>query len=201
MFFIFPQGGGRARLYLNYAAETATRFSGASRVSNFLNAFDLKCVPGSEEIVTARPVGRLASFPSTSSWTDYPLANGVVLVGDEAGMTDTVLGAGLANSLWDAHQVAEILIDQSDWSPMAFRGYAAKRAERMQYTNCAAHIMSRLHVEFDEEARMRRRHAYDLMNQNPAYALFLLVTLAGPDAFPRGRFGDYLAERLLGATA
>jgi 2-polyprenyl-6-methoxyphenol hydroxylase-like FAD-dependent oxidoreductase len=115
-------------------------------------------------------------------------------------MNDTVLGTGLANALWDARQVAEIILSQSDWSPSAFRGYAAKRAERMQSANRAAHIMSRLYAEFDAEARMRRRRAYDLMNRNPAHALFLLVTLAGPDAFPKGPFGDYLAERLLTAA-
>jgi menaquinone-9 beta-reductase len=199
MFFVFPQGNGHARLYLNYLAETARRFSGPDKVENFLRAFDLECVPGSEEVACAKPLARLASFPTTYSWTDWPLADGVVLAGDEAGMTDTILGTGLASSLWDARQVSEILLSEPDWSPGTFGGYAQARAERMRYLSRAASIMARLYVEFDEAARTRRRRAYQLMNANPAHALFLLVTLAGPDAFPKGPFGDYLAERLLAA--
>jgi len=200
MFYVFPQGDGRARLYLNYSAETAKWFTGPARVSNFLKAFDLKCVPGSEEIASAQPIGRLATLRVTYSWTDYPLADRVVLIGDEAGMNDTILGTGLACSLWDARQVAEILLSEPDWSPSAFRGYAAQRAERMRCLKRAASIMSRLYAEFDEDARSRRRRAYNLMNSNPAHTLFLLVALAGPDAFPKGPFGDYLVERLLTAA-
>jgi 2-polyprenyl-6-methoxyphenol hydroxylase-like FAD-dependent oxidoreductase len=169
-------------------------------VANFLRAFDLKCVPGSEEIVTARPVGRMASFPTTYSWTDWPLAEGVVLIGDEAGMHDTILGTGLGSALWDARQVSEVLLGGRDWSARAFAGYAAMRADRLTYLNQAASIMARLYVEFDPVARMRRQRAHELMNSNPAHALFLLVGLAGPDAFPRGPFGGYLAERLLSAA-
>jgi menaquinone-9 beta-reductase len=200
MFFVFPRGNGVARLYLSYAAETARQFSGPSKVENFLRAFDLKCVPGSEEIASARPLGRLASFPTTYSWTDRPLAHGAVLIGDEAGMHDTILGTGLGSALWDARQVSEVLLGGRDWSPRAFEGYAAARAERLGYLNRAASIMARLYVEFDASARTRRQRAYELMNANPAHALFLLVGLAGPDAFPRGPFGDYLADRLLTAA-
>jgi 2-polyprenyl-6-methoxyphenol hydroxylase-like FAD-dependent oxidoreductase len=200
MFYVLPQGGGRARLYLAYDAQTARRFSGPHKMANFLQAYNLKCVPGSEEIVCARPAGRLASFPSTFSWTDRPLADGVVLVGDEAGRNDSILGTGLACSLWDAHQVAGILLSGHDWSPAAFRGYATERGERMRRLRRAAYIMTRLYAVFDDDARMRRQRANDLMNRNPAHALFMVATLAGPDALPSGPFVDYLADRLLSAA-
>ena len=196
-FIVVPQGGGRARLYLNYDAQTAKQISGPDKVANFLRIFDLKCLPGSEEIVSARPAGRLASFPSTYSWTDRPLADGVVLVGDEAGRNDTILGTGLGCSLWDAHQVAGVLTSGHDWSPAAFRGYATERAGRMRLLQRAADIMTRLYAVFDDETRASRQRAYDLMNRNPAHALFLVATLAGPDALPSGPFLDYLADRLL----
>ena len=115
-------------------------------------------------------------------------------------MNDTILGTGLACSLRDARTLAEMLLSERDWSPAALRGYAAERARRMRCLERAAYIMTRLYAEFDETARMRRRRAYDLMNRNPAHSWFLAVTLAGPDVFPDGPFGDYLAERLL-ATA
>jgi len=199
MFIVIPQGGGRARLYLNYSAQTARRFSGPGKVTAFLRAFDLKCLPGGAEIAAARPAGRLASFPATYSWTDYPLADGVVLIGDEAGMNDTILGTGLACSLRDGRQIADILLSQRDWSPAAFAGYATDRARRMRHLTRAAHIMTRLYAEFDDTARTRRQRAAELMRRNPAHALFLVAALAGPDAFPPGPFLDYLAERLLAA--
>jgi menaquinone-9 beta-reductase len=200
MFFVFPKGNGLARLYLTYGVESARRFSGPSKVQDFLKAFDLACLPGSSEIVSARPIARLASFPTNCSSTDWPLADGVVLAGDEAGMHDTILGTGLACSLQDARHVSEILLGSKDWSPQAFRGYAAQRAERTRCLNRAAAIMSRLYVEFDDAARERRRNAYQLMEANPAHGLFLLISLAGPEAFPKGPFGDYLSERLLNAA-
>jgi menaquinone-9 beta-reductase len=199
-FLVIPQGGGRARLYVNVDGETAKRFSGPSKEENFLRAFDLKCVPGSEQVVCARPIGRLACFPATYSWTDRPFADGVVLVGDEAGMNDTILGTGLASALWDARQVSEILLGERDWKSGIFRGWADRRYERLQSLNLAADIMARIYAEFDDTARMRRRRAYQLINSNPAHAWFLLVTLAGPDAFPKNPWGEYLAERLLYAA-
>jgi 2-polyprenyl-6-methoxyphenol hydroxylase-like FAD-dependent oxidoreductase len=199
-FIILPQGGGRARLYFNTDAETAKQFTGPDKAQKLLRAFDLKCVPGSEEISSARPIGRLSCFPGTYSWTDSPVADGVVLIGDEAGMNATILGTGLANSLRDVRQVSEVLLGQSDWSPAAFREYGSTRGARMQVMHRAAHIMTRLYAEFDDAARMRRQRAYELIRQNNAYAIFMYVTLAGPDVFPGGPFGDYLVERLLAAA-
>jgi menaquinone-9 beta-reductase len=199
MFYVIPQGGGRARLYLNYDEQTARRFSGPDKVARFLRAFDLRCVPGSEEIAAATPCGRVATFPCRYTWTDHPLAEGVVLIGDEAGMNDTILGTGLGCALWDARQVAGILLSQADWTPAAFAGYAAERAARLRRLRRAAYIMTRLYAEFDPAARTRRQRAYDLMTRNPAHALFLAAALAGPDAIPDGPFVDYLADRLLAA--
>ena len=61
----------------------------------------------------------------------------------------------------------------------------------------AARVMAQLFVEFDDAAVMRRKRAFELMNSNRSYAMFLHLVLAGPDAFPKGPFGDYLEERLL----
>lgn len=200
MFFVFPRGNGRARLYLTYGVESARRFTGPDKVRDFLQAFDFKCLPGSEEIVDSKPVARLASFPTNCSSTDRPMADGVVLVGDEAGMHDTILGTGLACALQDARHVSEILLGERDWSPRAFAGYAAYRKDRTLHLNRAADIMSKLYVEFDDTARRRRKRSYELMQQNPAHGLYLLISLAGPESFPKGPFGDYLADRLLYAA-
>lgn len=198
MFFIFPQGGGRARLYLNYRQETAAQFSGPQKVANFLSAFNLTSVPGSEEIAAARPIGPMACYPSLSSWAKFePFVDGVVLAGDEAGMCDNILGTGLANALRDTRIISDILLESRDWSAAAFKPYAEERAERMKRMHLCANLMAKLWAEFGDEARARRRRALDLMRNNPGYALFLLVALNGPEALPDARFVDYLSDRLL----
>jgi menaquinone-9 beta-reductase len=199
MFYVIPQGGGRARLYLSYSFEMVSRFTGPARVSNFLNAFRLKCVPGSDEIADARPAGRLACYPAVWTDTDPIVTDGVVLVGDEAGMNDTILGTGLASALRDARLITEIMCSSSDWSPRAFTPYVAERAQRMQRLHSSAAVMARLYASFTDDSRAMRRRAMDLMNDNQAYAVFLAVSTMGPDRAPEMQFFDYMSERLLAA--
>ena len=53
----FPQGGGRARLYIAYGDEDRERFAGADRGRAYLDAFVMRCWPGSERF-PARHAGR-----------------------------------------------------------------------------------------------------------------------------------------------
>lgn len=200
MFFVCPQGHGRARLYLNYANESASKYGGQHGLKNFLNAFDKPCLPGGAEIAASAPIGRLASFPGVYSWTDQPVAPGVVLIGDEAGMNDTVLGTGLANALRDARIVSDILSSTRDWSLGTFREYVVERKQRMDRMHLCARLMSRIFVEFDDAARARRRRVMQLIEDNPAHALYLIVSLSGPERLPDLAFADYLSERLLAAA-
>src|SRR5262249_18795841 len=48
MFFVFPQGGGRVRLYLGYDLDQRGRFSGAGGDRRFLEAFRLSSLPDSD---------------------------------------------------------------------------------------------------------------------------------------------------------
>ena len=197
MFFVFPQRGGRARLYLNYAPETAERYSGPDRVRRFLDSFQLECLPGSAEIAQARPIGPMAAYPSFWTSTDDDFPPGVVLVGDEAGMCDAILGVGLSNTMRDVRIVSDLLIGNADWTPTLFTDYQRERRERMSRIHASANIMARLFAEFDERAQRRRRVALERMADNPAYATFLLVALNGPEALPDLRFAKILADRLL----
>lgn len=196
MFFVFPQGGGRARLYLNYGRAAVSRFTGPHGTRNLLDAFRLACVPGSELVARARPAGRLASYPLASSLAVRPVTDGVVLIGDEAGMTNSILGTGLANAMRDARIVSEVICGTRRWSADAFAAYATERDERLKRIRLCARIMSELYMEFTEAGRQRRRRAMQLMATNPAYALFLLVAEGGPEKLPDLRFASYLAERL-----
>ena len=198
MFFVFPRGGGEARLYLQYAPETQERFNGPDRVRRFLDAFRLSSLPGSEQIPDCRPTARLACFPGSVYDVDRIVVDDVVLIGDEAGKSDHVLGTGLSTALRDARLVADALLDGADWRA-GFAAYEAERTERMRRLHACADLMARLYIDFGDLARRRRARAFALMQQNPMHALFLLATGLGPEALPDGPFIDYLCDRLLTA--
>jgi 2-polyprenyl-6-methoxyphenol hydroxylase-like FAD-dependent oxidoreductase len=197
MFFVFPQKHGRARLYLNFPPENARRYAGPEGTARFLADFDLRCVPYSDCLLASRPVGRCMTAPSLTTWMRRPETDGVVLIGDEAGANDPVLGTGLANSMRDARIVSELLMGSSTWQSSAFDPYVEERRERMRRLHFAAGFMMRLSTEFGPDERERRRRAWERMRQNPNYMITLLVAMAGPDQVPDWAYSDFLVERLL----
>ena len=203
MFMVFPQGYGRARLYLNFATGQQRRYRGPEGVRAFLDAFELNCLPDRGAAVTAAvPDGPLVAWPSVSIVPERPpLVEGVVLIGDEAGNADTVLGTGLSCSLRDARTVCEILRKTDDWSPAAFAPYLAEREARMKRLHFGANIMAKLHVEFGPAAVERRRRARQLMAENDALQVTGLLNMVPPEQVPEFGFSEFFAERLLRETA
>lgn len=201
MFMVFPQGHGRARLYLNFATGQQHRYRGAGGVDAFLDAFRLASLPGGEGVALARPDGPLACWPSVSSVPlSDPLAPGVVLVGDEAGANDTVLGTGLSNALRDVRLVSDALEDGGRWSdPATFAPYLAERATRMERLHLGAAVMCRLQAEFGVTATARRARARALMAANPAMAVMGLLSMTPPESVPDFGFNEFFVERLLAA--
>src|SRR5262249_36995618 len=57
MFFVFPQGNGRVRLYLGYGLDQRGRFSGTDSARRFLDAFRLSSLPDKEMFASAVPAG------------------------------------------------------------------------------------------------------------------------------------------------
>ncbi|MEX1103650.1 MAG: NAD(P)/FAD-dependent oxidoreductase, partial [Dehalococcoidia bacterium] len=131
-FFVFPQGGGRSRLYLSFGAEQKSRLAGSDNQQRFLDAFRLATVPQSESLVKSRPAGPCHTIPNQSTWVDNPVAPGVVLIGDAAGYNDPIIGQGLAVSFRDVRMVSEALLATDDWSAGALSEYAEERGERMR---------------------------------------------------------------------
>jgi len=60
----------------------------------FLDAFQLRSLPGSEFLANGIPAGPCPSHPNEDSWTDPPFAPGVLLIGDAAGHNDPIIGQG-----------------------------------------------------------------------------------------------------------
>ncbi|WP_307848802.1 FAD-dependent oxidoreductase [Microbispora oryzae] len=203
MFMVFPQGYGRARLYLNFPTVNKHRYRGPGGVERFLAAFRLDCLPDQGKAVTeASPAGPLSVWPSVSSVPEGPpLAEGVVLIGDEAGNADTVLGTGLSCALRDSRIVCEILLSTADWSPRAFDPYVEERSFRLDRLAFGASIISRLHVEFGPAALERRRRVRRLMARNFAAQVTGLLNMVAPEDVPEFGFSEFFAERLFRETA
>jgi 2-polyprenyl-6-methoxyphenol hydroxylase-like FAD-dependent oxidoreductase len=196
-YLLFPRAGGRARLYLLYDIAQKGRFTGRQRETDFLAAYQFRCIPDSEMFVEARPAGPCAFYPMNDSWTFQPFAPGAVLVGDAAGWNDPIIGQGLSIAMRDARIVADILRSTPDWRPAAFAEYGAERSERMRRLRIAAQVSTDLYTSFGP-AGAARRHAYlELMATDPVLAGPRLVTQLGPDRVPAESFEKPNIDRIL----
>jgi 2-polyprenyl-6-methoxyphenol hydroxylase-like FAD-dependent oxidoreductase len=194
-FLAFPQGRGRIRLYLCYPLEQRGRLAGPDGPQRFLEAFRLRCVPGSEHLAGARAAGPCPSYPNFDTWTDCPFVPGVVLVGDAAGYNDPITGQGLSITLRDVRIVRDLLLESADWSADVLEPYAEERADRMRRLRLCAALIARLFSEFDAEARTRRLRAFARLAQNPMLGVPLAGAFLGPDLTPEQALLD--AERAI----
>jgi flavin-dependent dehydrogenase len=196
MFFVFPQGDGKARLYLNFATEDRRRFAGPGGTRRFLAAFDLACLPLSDCLRSAVPDGPLGSYPSYGSWTAVVRRGNVVLIGDEAGCTDPVLGTGLAGALRDARLVVEAIAGDDPEAGLV--AYVVERAERLRRLRIAADLQGMLMAEFGPEARARRAEAWRRAREDSRLATPMMATYVAPGDLPAFAFHPSVRERLVG---
>src|SRR6201991_3238349 len=73
-FYVFPQGGGRIRLYAAHGVDQRSRFTGEGAVERFLAAFDLASLPHGGALAKARPAGPCHGYPNHDVWIDHPVA-------------------------------------------------------------------------------------------------------------------------------
>jgi 2-polyprenyl-6-methoxyphenol hydroxylase-like FAD-dependent oxidoreductase len=199
-YLIFPQGKGKVRLYADYDVAERGRFAGAEGAAKLLAAFDMKCVPRSQAIAAARPIGPCRSYPSQDAWTEQPYAQGGILIGDAAGYNDPILGQGLSITLRDARIVRDLLLGSTDWSESALTPYAEERSERLRRLRFVAECITQLFARFDAEAITRRTRAITRMRENPE--LFPAVAAAaylGPDVCDPASFTPTFKARLFDA--
>ena len=196
-YFVFPQGGGRSRLYLGFSTAQKSRLAGADSQQRFLDAFRLATVPGSDALADARPAGPCHTIPNQSSWVDDPTADGIVLIGDAGGYNDPIIGQGLAVSIRDARLVSEVLLGGKDWSRGAFAGYAEERTERMRRLRFTAAFDSVVHAEFGPDATARKLRFLEASALNPLFAPCRAAVMIGPEVLPGEFFSDTEWARLM----
>ena len=197
-FYVFPQGGGRIRLYAAHGLDQRNRFAGDGAVERFLRAFDLASLPHGTSLAKARPAGPCHGYPNHDVWIDHPVAPGIVLIGDAAGHNDPSGGQGIAIALKDARLVSEALGASKDWSPAAFADYAALRREQMNRLRFSVRLLAIYRMEFTAEGRERRRRGRQRMAVDPELALPFVAMQKGPFAVPREAFAQDVWDRLVG---
>ena len=193
-YFVFPQGKGRLRLYLGYGFDQKTRFSGEDGSRRFLDVFRWEQIPHMTGVADARIAGPCHSVPNQSTWTDSPLAEEAVLIGDAAGFNDPIIGQGLAISMRDVRIVSDALLATDDWSASTLQPYAEERAERMRRLRFAGNLSSLLASEFGEEAQSRRTRFRLASAANRALGMARIAAMVGPENLPAEAYSEQAWE-------
>jgi 2-polyprenyl-6-methoxyphenol hydroxylase-like FAD-dependent oxidoreductase len=202
MFFVFPQGGERLRLYVCTALDQRDRFAGPNGPARLLETFrTLTAIPQAEAIANGTPIGPCATLTGEDSWTDVPFAPGIALIGDAAGYNDPIIGQGLSLALCDVRVLSNILLENQDWSSERLAPYAQERHERMRRMRFTASLMAALFSTFGPEGRERRKRFGQRLREDsdPELKFAFAATAVGPDNVPAFAFDESMRAKVLDA--
>ena len=186
----FPQGQGRARVYLCYAANSTRRYTGAADVNVVLRECIASGVPP-EVYANATPGGPLATFEGRTTWAETAYRNRVALVGDAAANTDPTWGQGLSMALRDARVLKEHLLANADWDA-AGQEYAEERKEYFSVVHAMENWQTQLLMDTGPEADNTRARAFRSWREDRT---------RNPDTFlsgPAGPLGELERRRYFG---
>src|SRR5712664_2299458 len=196
-FYIFPQGGGRVRLYAAHGLDQHNRFAGHGAIDRFLQAFERPSLPCGSSFARATPAGPCHGYPNNDVWIDKPVVPGIVLIGDAAGHNDPSGGQGISIALKDARLVSEALEAGKAWTPETFAPYASQRREQMRRIRFSTRLLAAFRMEFTDEARRRRRDGRQRMVADPELMLPFAAMQKGPFAVPSEVFSQRVWDGLL----
>lgn len=196
----FPQGGGRARIYLCPSTENPQRFAGPRGAERFLQAAALDAVPEGRAWAEAVPAGPCRTFPADDSWTDRPFAEGVVLIGDAAGYNNPLIGQGLAMALRDVRALSEALLAAPTWSDGIFVDYGKQRAERMRRVRFLAQLHASVWIAFGPAGRALRRRVAQQWQADPSLLGAVRGVFTGPDRLDPRVSTDSFRRHYLGLS-
>lgn len=196
LYFVFPREGSRARLYLLHDVAQKGRFAGPNRHADFLQAFQLDCIPHSEMFAAATPTAVCAFYPMNDAWADTPAVPGAVLLGDAAGWSDPVIGQGLSIALRDARMIRDCLRSAGPWDEKIFEPYVKERKERMRRLEISGSVRTTMNMTFTAQGRARRKAYAEVWPTDPVLAGSRLATFQGPFQVPAQSFEPDTIERL-----
>lgn len=198
-YLVFPQGGSKTRLYTCTALDQRNRYTGPNGPTRFLEDFgSLTCLPQAASIAAATPIGPCATLSGEDTWVEVPAADGVVLIGDAAGYNNPNIGEGTSIALRDARMVADVLLNESDWSSARFAPYADERRERMRRLRFTASLNAALYTTFGPEGAARRGRFFGRL-QDPTFrgGLLFAAQTVGPENLPDFAFTDEFRAEVL----
>ncbi len=162
---VFPQGGGRVRMYLSYHAGTEARFQGHADLPRFIEG----CKTAGANpayFKSAKAIGPLATFDAAHTWVEHPYHDGVALLGDTATSSDPSWGQGLSLTLRDVRVLRDELLSSSDWIA-AGHNYAAKHDAYAATLHTYNKWFSDFYLATGSEADARRARAFPLLAEDP----------------------------------
>ncbi len=194
----FPQGDGRVRVYLGWPKEDRTRLMGPEGPRNFLDSWQLDCVPDAAAIYNAKPASPCIAYPNHDSWVDHLVCEGVVLIGDAAGRNDPIIGQGLSVTHRDVRLVRDAMLDADSWHESTFDGYVAERKSRMERLRIVARIASLRDAAFGESGRRLRQDIHDRIDARPDLAAPISAAFLGPETLPEEVFSEAFTTEIVG---
>ncbi|HUG16811.1 MAG TPA: NAD(P)/FAD-dependent oxidoreductase [Thermomicrobiales bacterium] len=166
---IFPQGAGRARVYLIANESIVAPLRGHEHVAEFIGQCAAIFPEGAFEDACAS--GPLAFYPNADVWSDRLCDDRVVLIGDAAGANDPSVGQGLSLCFRDAGELRDELLGDSNWDA-ALMAYAARRMEYFSVLRSYAHWRALLTTDIGPEADTRRAGAMRAAERDPGLGGF-----------------------------
>ena len=163
--YLFPQGGGRARVYVSYPVTAPARLQGEKDVPAFIDAFARTGAP-SDLFAGSRPAGPLASFDAADAWVDHPYADGLALIGDAAASNDPAWGQGMSLALRDARTLRDRLLETEDWDAAA-HAYADEHDRYYRVIHEVSRAFHEMFMFSGPEADARRARALPLIAADP----------------------------------
>jgi 2-polyprenyl-6-methoxyphenol hydroxylase-like FAD-dependent oxidoreductase len=197
LFLSFPQGGGRARVYLCMPTGQRDRFAGADAAERFLKAAMLvPSLPDPERWAAATPAGPCATFTCEDTWVDRPYANGVVLIGDAGGHNNPLIGQGLSLAVRDAGVLADLLRTEGSRTPAVLEAYGVERTERLRRARISCLIDAWANDGFHVQDPQERSRRYERTHGDEVLAALMDAQWRGFDAVPWTPSDDEAHERL-----
>jgi 2-polyprenyl-6-methoxyphenol hydroxylase-like FAD-dependent oxidoreductase len=175
---LFPQRDGMARAYVFIAGHDAAAYAGAGGYARFMDDLVNLGVPA-EAVAGAEQAGPLGAFVADDSWVKHPAADGLVLVGDAAGISDPTWGQGMALAFHDARVLSRELLRHRDWRTAAHR-YARQRDAYFRSVITAESWLSELQLESGPAAGERRAHVMRAWKAHPLRSTGLDLPGRGP---------------------
>ena len=191
--YVFPQGRGKARLYVAHPRHPLMTQPPEQKASSFLELFERPCMP--DAIRAARPAGPCISYTNATSSSDRVSGRGFVLIGDAAGYTDPCGGQGLSCAFDDVLKVAAVLRSSSPWDADAFLAYGQHRAERTRRILFLTTLLAQIREPSGARGAAYRAELTARMVKDPSLSLPLLALQKGVFAVEAEMFSPEVKAR------